>query len=401
MRTVLNVKLKDVYGDSVDKIVQGNTSNIVFLKSTDDSMLETLQKMSGTTHRSYIDQKTVTRDMEKLMLANEGKASYMMQTKEVPVISYNDMAFIAERNSIVFRAGDPPIWNRNETILPMSWRLFSNTIEQPGRKFTLQTIPTLSSAIDFDLKKNQPDFNELLKVRMQQASLSASAAEAYKQAFDYDDDDIHRLDIDVYAGDVMDMVTAQMARDRAQEEAAAQDAEDAMLDAMDEEYMNFEDNDEVQDETEKRQAEKDARDRKIYAHGHISRSDLVTGTGVVNHQLDGVFQDAYKQLKADMARDTVNFSFGNDCLCSKNGAAVYISQVSRAEAEDLREAASESDTRVYADQDISDQDLDDFVSYEISDDFYRFLAELPSWSGIARGKFEEAVTRLMDAADAA
>ena len=28
-------QLKDVYGDSVDKIVQGNTSNIIFLKSTD------------------------------------------------------------------------------------------------------------------------------------------------------------------------------------------------------------------------------------------------------------------------------------------------------------------------------------------------------------------------------
>ena len=28
-------QLRDVYGDSVDKIVQGNTSNIIFLKSTD------------------------------------------------------------------------------------------------------------------------------------------------------------------------------------------------------------------------------------------------------------------------------------------------------------------------------------------------------------------------------
>jgi len=36
-------QLKDVYGDSVDKIVQGNASNIVFLKSTDDDMLKTLE----------------------------------------------------------------------------------------------------------------------------------------------------------------------------------------------------------------------------------------------------------------------------------------------------------------------------------------------------------------------
>ena len=129
-------QLRDVYGDSVDKIVQGNTSNIVFLKSTDDSMLDTLQKMSGTTHRSFRDSKTVTQDNERLFMQNKGEVTYTITTKEVPVISYNDMAFISERNSIVFRAGDSPVWNRNETILPMSWRLFTNTIVHDGHEYT-------------------------------------------------------------------------------------------------------------------------------------------------------------------------------------------------------------------------------------------------------------------------
>ena len=92
MRTDETKLLRDVYGDSVDKIVQGNTSNIVFLKSTDDSMLDTLEKMSGKTHRAYKNSKTVTRDMEKLVLPNEGKVSYTMQVQEIPVISYNDSA---------------------------------------------------------------------------------------------------------------------------------------------------------------------------------------------------------------------------------------------------------------------------------------------------------------------
>lgn len=85
-------QLRDVYGDSVDKIVQGNTSNIVFLKSTDDSMLDTLEKMSGKTHVSRKNQKTITRDLEKLFLPNEGKVSYTVQLQEEPVISYNDSA---------------------------------------------------------------------------------------------------------------------------------------------------------------------------------------------------------------------------------------------------------------------------------------------------------------------
>ena len=143
-------QLKDVYGDSVDKIVQGNTNNIVYLKSNDDAMLDTLVKMSGIRHTTYSDSKTVTIDKERVFFQNEGKVSVQYQTKEEPVISFNDYAFIAPRNSIVIRAGDSPIWNRNQAILPMSWRLFKNTIIHPGHSYSLQTIPTLSSAIDFD-----------------------------------------------------------------------------------------------------------------------------------------------------------------------------------------------------------------------------------------------------------
>lgn len=75
-------QLRDVYGESVDKIVQGNTSNIVFLKSTDDSMLDTLEKMSGKRHTTYMDSKTVTQDKSQLVkgMSVEGKVSYTMST---------------------------------------------------------------------------------------------------------------------------------------------------------------------------------------------------------------------------------------------------------------------------------------------------------------------------------
>lgn len=136
---------------------------IIFLKSTDDSMLDTLQKMSGLTHKAVKDSKTITQDIERIWMRTEGKASYTMSVKEFPVISYNDMAFISPQNSIVFRAGDSPVWNRNQTMLPMSWQLFANTIVQPGKKYTLQTIPTLSTAMEFDVRKNQPDFELMLK----------------------------------------------------------------------------------------------------------------------------------------------------------------------------------------------------------------------------------------------
>src|SRR5699024_5937940 len=104
---------------------------------------------------------------ERMLSKNEGRISYTMSTKERSVIQFNDMLFIPPRNSMVFRSGESPIWNRRNTILPMSWRLLKDTIVQPGvDEYSLQTVPTLSTALDFDIRKNQPDFYRMLKKRV-------------------------------------------------------------------------------------------------------------------------------------------------------------------------------------------------------------------------------------------
>ncbi|MDR2379566.1 MAG: hypothetical protein LBE08_00050 [Bifidobacteriaceae bacterium] len=38
------------------------------------------------------------------------------------VILANDLAFMPERNWIVFRNGQYPVWNRDETVTPMAYR---------------------------------------------------------------------------------------------------------------------------------------------------------------------------------------------------------------------------------------------------------------------------------------
>ncbi|MGH4000864.1 MAG: type IV secretory system conjugative DNA transfer family protein, partial [Pseudonocardiaceae bacterium] len=192
-------QLRDVYGESVDKIVQGNTSNIVFLKSTDDTMIETLEKMSGKRHRTYRKSKQVTQNLDQVIHKTDGRVIYTMETVEEPVISYNDMAFIPPNNSVVFRAGDAPVWNRNETILPMMWKLGGNKIVHPGHDYSLQTIPTLSTALDFDVRRNQPNFIAMLDKRLAQADCAGDAKLLYSSAHGYTSFDIERLDPDVYA----------------------------------------------------------------------------------------------------------------------------------------------------------------------------------------------------------
>lgn len=378
--------------DSVDKIVQGNTSNIVFLKSTDDSMLDTLQKMSGTTHKSYINSKTVTRDLERIFLPNEGKLSYTMQTQEMPVISYNDMAFLPERNSIVFRAGDFPIWNRNETILPMSWRLMKNAIKDPGHEYSLQTIPTLSSALDFDVRKNQPDFQKMLEKRMDQALVADEAKECYQKAYGYSDYDVSQLDADNYSMTIMEIVNRylkQRKSDYADDNTNVDENEMMCL------WDNVEENTEQLEENAKQQKEYDKKFAGgYYAGGILTRADLI-GNGVIAHARDPEIITAFTEVRGDMERDP-SFTFKNGELWSADGTKPYITRnkdVSK-NLDAINKAMKDGETLTYGDHEITEEELSEFNSWTVTDDFYRFLVSMDTWD-FAKGRFEQAMSRLM------
>lgn len=389
-------QLRDVYGDSVDKIVQGNTSNIVFLKSTDDSMIETLSKMSGTTHVAYRDSKTVTKDTERLVkgLNVEGKVSYTMSTKEEPVISYNDMAFISDRNSIVFRAGDEPVWNRNETSLPMSWRLFKDSIVHPGHEYTLQTIPTLSSALDFDVRLNQPDFEKMLAKRMLQAENAVDCKAVYQAAFEYTDVDILRLDPDVYSDEVMQLVDVSLRESVAEE--TGMDADDVDLDDAPEGFYDngdWEADLEMQQAAAAAQASAAERQALLYAGGQVSREMLVRADGrALQSTLDREIIESYKASRAYMERDSQHFSVGTGgSLRSADRQVLYIDRLDESDSmRALNKAAKDDTTRVYA-----EDELQDLTGFRVTGEFYEFLASLDSWRDIASGEFERAMMLAM------
>lgn len=419
-------QLRDVYGESVDKIVQGNTSNIVFLKSTDDSMLQTLEKMSGTTHQTYADSKTITQDVKSLikMTATEGKQSITMTTKEEPVIKYNDMAFIEERNSIVFRAGDSPIWNKNQTILPMSWRLFKTTITQPGKEYTLQTIPTLSTAMDFDVRKNQPNFSKMLEKRMKQAELAGQAQKSYQEAYGYTDYQVEQLDPDNYSDEIMDLICSTLNPEETKQAVEAsiaggqkgqvladgeyeemfdhifgnQDTKtgrkftDVKLGIYDE-FSTITANKEQESATLQIQQQQDDAAIKRYAGKTVSRDMLVSPMGV-SHGLDNAIIRVYQAMKRDMDDDPY-FTIRGKNLCGARDGCVYLQDVTDKVAADLRrasEAAKDPNSRVYDEEENPDdpgakQDRLE-GSYVVTDDFLRFLASFPKAWPFVNGEFD-------------
>lgn len=390
----------------MDKIVQGNTSNIVFLKSTDDSMIETLSKMSGVRHRTYTDGKTVTRNVSAMtsFSKNEDKVSYNMTTKEEPVISYNDMASIPPCNSIVFRAGDSPIWNRNETALPMSWRLFKNTIINPGKEYTLQTIPTLSTAKDFDVKQNQPDFMKMFDKRLSQAGKAKKAMQYYQDVYGLTDSDINKLDVDVYADDVMELISSMLHPEldmAKREENVDPKALAEKIELPDGEGMskNAEPDDTIQKAVASdpraqaliKRAENG--DKKIYANGTISPNDLWPNTGRT-HYFDATISDIYNRWRNHFSQDAKYFrvdpTTGN--LMSVNGDIYIYGPQSSQMAEAMKKAASDPNSRVMGNRDDIDK-MDARNDLIVTDDFYRFLVSFETEWPFAKGEFARQMAR--------
>ncbi|MFI9629315.1 type IV secretory system conjugative DNA transfer family protein [Streptomyces sp. NPDC052042] len=377
-----------------------NTSNIVFLKSTDDSMIETLEKMSGTRHRSYINSKSISQDLDKIVGGKtEGRVQYTMQTEKEPLISYNDMNFISERNSIVFRAGDAPVWNRNETILPMSWRLFKNKITHPGHDYSLQTIPTLSSAGEFDVRMNQPDFRAMLDKRMRQAFRAEDAKRLYQETYGYRDVDIERLDPDVYSDEVMEIIITMTALTEGRDPNSPvmvdpEDYEAASALFSDEQFLE---NVEVVSEIARVQAQLSDRQRLVYAEGLISMEMLVNPDGSAKvKSLDIEISEAYKSAQTELERDHEHFSVGGDGeLCSADGSKTYISHVRSGRyaeaARRLNGYIGKEDSRMYAGEDVTEDDVRSLSTVTVHAAFYQYLASLPSWEIIADGAFDRAM----------
>lgn len=392
-------QLRDVYGDSIDRIISSNTSNIIFLKSSDDSMIETLEKMSGTTHRSYINSKQVTQDLDKMVGgATDARVSYTMSTEKEPVISYTNLASLPMRNSIVFRAGDNPVWNRRQTALPMSFKLLENTIKHPGHdNYTLQTIPTLSTAMSFNVRRNQPDFVKMLDKRMKQAIYAVRAKADYMSAYDYKEVDIERLDPDTYANEVMTLVSEAIAGEETIDPAAAMMVDPADYDSaqvLDE--QDFIDNVEVTQDVARRAADKAEREALIYAEGQISREMLVNPNGSARVKaLDVQIAEAYRSARVEMESDTEYFSVVGDNLCSVDGSQVYISNTHSASyaraLSELNERVADEGARVFAEADLDESDMDRLATVSVHAAFYQFLASLPNWTSFARGEFDRAM----------
>lgn len=392
-------QLKDVYGDSIDKILQGNTGNIIYIKSTDDSMLEILQGLSGQMHRLEKDSQTISTDMYKTINRTDGKLSTNRTAKEVPVISKNDMLRVNKGNLMVFGKGNP-IWDKNQLSMPYSFMsVHKNALKDfdDPKEYTLRTVPTTANTMDFDILNNQPNFVEMVAKRVKQARLTAKKLNLYKQnnkvnGHTLTDDDLSRIDPEALSQELMRSINEQIAfQDEVGEVAVEnQDYSDDQFQTKDEIAKGLNDTAEVNTEVMDAQKEQDSKanaiNEKIYAHQKISKHDLLFEVDDTTREVLG---EAYVKLLDD-------FKASPDFKVDDHNNLIVGGQIMIKGSADTLNDAKEDFGEDSLDSLMSDSDSEDAFKVTVQDTWLKYLSQLSSWKDILDGKYEDLISQLWD-----
>lgn len=224
-------QLKDVYGDSVDKIVSGNTAVSVYLLSNEPEMLETLSKQAGVTHVSRPTSKVITKKRDFFGQHIQDETPTTWQTSEEPLFSVNRLerftlgeALVTSthRETTSHEAVRPaPIYDSNKTIMPMAWYLHRKGSNSSQFKHALINVPTAASTRGLDVYNNIPDFDEMYKKRLRQAKVAPHVRELYKKQMGLSDADLRKRNKDEVAEDLMRAINEYLHRAQKQTLATA------------------------------------------------------------------------------------------------------------------------------------------------------------------------------------
>jgi hypothetical protein len=229
--------------------------------------------------------------------------------------------------------------------------------------------------------------------RMAQAMAAENAKSCYKSIYGYEDWDIEKLDPDLYAAEIMEVINTSLT-----EAVDGGNSVDDRIDALIEEQESVrnlaEDNPEQARATAEAAEHQKNEDKLRFAHKKLSRSNLAPN-GMANHSLDGEIIKAFVEAKGDMTHDHVNFVFDDGSLCSPTGA-VYIKKLSPTDdLNKINKAAKDKNSAVFAEGDIDPNDVKLMGTYEVTDEFIVWLARQENWRSFAKGRFDDEMARLL------
>lgn len=426
-------QLEDVYGKNINSILQGNVGNILYIKSTDDSMLQILEQLSGKIHRIEHDSQTISNDMYKVFNRTDGKLSNNRTVREVPVISKNDMLQVVQGDLMVFgKKGGNPVWNTNQCAMPYSFMLLDDNpllnFENP-QKYSLQTVPTTANTMDFNLLSNIPDFEAMVNKRVDQAKLAPRKLDLYKQnhkknGISLTTSDLRLIDSDELAIELMRSINEQLVFDKqssvgntgkdgngnvvstddlvSPEEAAEKFANSTETASGSDETMKkiketAEENTEMLKANDRQDAKANESDKAIFANGTISQHDLLYD---VPQDIKNVLGAAYMKL-IDQFRKGENLPEGLHVDEQGNlrmGNQIMIKNLDGANSQAQKQFGEDGESTpdlgglVADDQDKLFQEGDELATHaEVQPAWLQYLAYKDSWQDILDGQYDQLV----------
>ncbi|MDQ7134567.1 TraM recognition domain-containing protein [Staphylococcus aureus] len=221
-------QLRDVYGESVDKIVSSNTAIFMYLISNDTEMLEELSKQAGTKHVTRAKQKNVGQSVGNVIDTVDESVGYVYQTEEEPLFTVNELMSFTNGESMVLstvhrkdNSGGSvrpfPIHNTKETLVPMAYALHQDGHNSPAFKRALQNAEVATSSTDRDVYKEIPNFTKLYERRAKQTLRVAEMKQAYMEDNQLTEDDLINIDSDEISDGIMRLVNAHIDQEESED----------------------------------------------------------------------------------------------------------------------------------------------------------------------------------------
>lgn len=235
-------QFRDVYGDSVDKIVQSNTAVFMYLISNDTTMLEELSKQAGTTHTVRAQNKSVNEERGVIMDVVDNAVSTQYGVEEEPIFSINELMSFTTGESMVLstrhdkdnsgqKVRPNPIHNTKSTLIPMAYKLHKDGHNSPLFKTSLQNAEVATSSNDRDVYQDIPNFSYMYKKRLSQATMNVVMTKKFMEKHEVDEDDLDRMDEEEVSESIMRMISIKLSNDSEKEQVKQYqtDSESEML----------------------------------------------------------------------------------------------------------------------------------------------------------------------------
>lgn len=214
-------QLRDVYGESVDKIVSSNTAIFMYLISNDTDMLEALSKQAGTKHVTRTKQKQIQQSVGNVINTVDENVGYQYSTEEEPLFSLNELMSFTNGESMVLstvhrkdNSGESvrpnPIHNSKETLIPMAYALHKHGHNNDYFKKPLQNVEIATSSTDRDVYQDIPNFSKMYERRLNQAYRTNSTRKVYMHQHDLTEEDLINIERDEISDSIMRLVNAQL-----------------------------------------------------------------------------------------------------------------------------------------------------------------------------------------------